>query len=446
MSRATHLACIFVLCAAGAQNVAIQSNVKEVLVPVVVTDRRGHHITGLKQSDFEVFEDDKAERIVSFRVEDAGSAPPSIDASGPRGGAPGQHSAAPNADAPRRTYLIIVDTLHSSFANFAGVREALRRFFEKEQSGDAQYAVFAIGRDIRVVQDSTRDPSAVLASVRNDRIAATILDSEAGNLAAEADRFTALMRQYCSVCACESTGQTSDRPECPAAKSKVQAYLTSFSERTFVLNRRFLADLAEMVKASATMPTSRTVIFISDGFNRFPGRELYAIMDGYSPRDRSFEFNTRDNQPDLDGVLQLATKNNVKFYTIDSRGVYTLASVPGSGFDASSSSATPVQMDSRRSANLAAGVPEAAASKVSSAARESADPLALLARETGGLFYENNNDLLKGLRQAVADGREYYVLAYAPDNAADDGTYRKIRIVVRNPKWRVNAKAGYWAK
>jgi VWFA-related protein len=103
-------------------------------------------------------------------------------------------------------------------------------------------------------------------------------------------------------------------------------------------------------------------------------------------------------------------------------------------------------MDSRRSPNLAAGVPEAAASKVSSAARESADPLAQLARETGGLFYENNNALLKGLRQAVADGREYYVLAYTPDNAAGGGTYRKIRIVVRNPKWRVNAKAGYWAK
>lgn len=104
-----------------------------------------------------------------------------------------------------------------------------------------------------------------------------------------------------------------------------------------------------------------------------------------------------------------------------------------------------MQVDARAQPNLAAGVPEAVTSSATSAARESTDVLAELAHQTGGLFFENNNDLLKGLRQAAADGREYYLLAYVPDNKTTDGTYRKIVVTVRDAKWRVNAKAGYWA-
>ena len=136
----------------------------------------------------------------------------------------------------------------------------------------------------------------------------------------------------------------------------------------------------------------------------------------------------------------------MKFYTLDSRGLYTVSSVPGSGFAASSSSSPMnTQIDSRESRNLAAGVPEAVTSSAVSAARESTDVLAEFAHQTGGLFFENNSDLLKGLRQAVADGREYYILSYVPENKAMDGTYRKIVVTGREPHWRINAKAGYWA-
>ena len=216
-----------------------------------------------------------------------------------------------------------------------------------------------------------------------------IQDSEATNLAAAADQFTALMRNYCSLCRCLTSGNTGDQPECPAAKSRVQMFLTSFAERTFLLNQQFLRQLSQIVKAIADMPTSRTIIFISDGFNRFSGRQLDRLLMGYGPTDRSFQFPSLDTQRELEAVLKVATKQGVRFYSIDSRGLYTLASVPGSGFDASTSSSTHTQMDSRGSTRLAAGVPEPAVSQALSAARESTDVLAQLARETGGLFFEN---------------------------------------------------------
>ena len=44
-----------------------QSNVRVVLLDVIVTDSNGAPVTGLTQSDFRVFEDDKPQKIASFK-------------------------------------------------------------------------------------------------------------------------------------------------------------------------------------------------------------------------------------------------------------------------------------------------------------------------------------------------------------------------------------------
>jgi VWFA-related protein len=69
-----------------------------------------------------------------------------------------------------------------------------------------------------------------------------------------------------------------------------------------------------------------------------------------------------------------------------------------------------------------------------------------LAVVSGGVYYHNNNDFFSDLRSAVADGREYYLLAYTPSNGAEDGKYRKITVeVAGQQKGVVRAKDGYWA-
>jgi VWFA-related protein len=443
--------------AAASQPTVIRTEVRQVLVPVVVTDQRGHHVPSLKASDFQVLEDGRPQQIVALGTENTAPVPVSIDASaagigGSSRGMPnsGATTAPTSPNTPGMTYMILVDTLHSSSADFARVRAALGKFFEKEPAADAQYEVVALGREPHMVQNSTRDMAVAVAAVRAKSFSNLILESEARNLAEAADQITALMREYCAACACMSAGTTRDGPSCPGAKARVEGFLNGFGERMLLLNQAFLRQLNQIVKAAASLPTSRTILFLSDGFNRFPGRELYGIVAGYGPIT-PLPFNPRDTQPELEGALKLATRSDVKFYTFDSRGLYTINSAPGSGFDASSSSRkTGMQVDggasrNQESSNLAAGVPEAVTSQTLSAARENTDVLSEFARQTGGLFFENNNDLLKELRQAVADSREYYVLAYVPENTTMDGTYRKIVVTVKDPKWRLKAKAGYWA-
>src|ERR1051326_3111179 len=91
-----------------------KSQARQVLVPIVVTDGRGRHISGLKASDFEIFEDGMPVRIVAFSAETDGR-PEGMAANAGGGGSagPGARRSSPNNDDPRRTYLIIIDTLHS---------------------------------------------------------------------------------------------------------------------------------------------------------------------------------------------------------------------------------------------------------------------------------------------------------------------------------------------
>jgi VWFA-related protein len=429
----------------------IIANVKEVLVPVVVTDAKGHHVTDLKRSDFKVSEDGVPQEIVAFRTT-VDSAPEAGQETGhaasPPAGKPAKpvHRPAAASNAVRRTYLIIIDTLHSSFANFGRARDALLKSLRQEQDTDTQYALMALGRELAVVKDSTTDAGEIAAAIGSKGFAKTIQTSEATSTAIAIRDFTGLMRNYCSACACESNAG-GDQPGCSAAKSRVKAFLVSFEERTYILDRNFLLRLNELVKATGSMPTSRTIIFISDGFNRFPGGELYGIVHGFAPRDRSFQFPSRDTESELQNILKAATGYDVKFYTLDSRGVYSAAFNAGNTFDASTPLSTTIaQMDDRNAPSEATATMEAVNRAESSAGRENADVMAQLARETGGLFFQNSNDLPKGITRALTDTREYYVLAYVPKNEAPDGKYRKIKVEVNGgDKLRVNAKAGYWA-
>ena len=441
----------------------IIANVKEVLVPVIVTDPKGHHVGNLKRSDFKVSEDGVPQEIVSFRTTVDASASETVPAPGAAAIAPAGNPLkpsprpAPRSSAVRRSYLICIDTLHSSFASFGRVRDALLKSLRQEQGTDTQYALMALGRDLTVVKDSTTDVTVIVAAIASKSFAKMIQTSEAASTAIALQQFRALMQNYCSVCACDSNGATgykgtsqgaqSDGPGCPAVKGRVKAFLFSFEERTYLLNRNFLRQLNELVRATASMPTSRTIIFISDGFNRFPGRELYGIVQGFAPHDHTFQFPSKDTESELQAILKAATGYDVKFYTLDSRGVYSSAFSAGGTFDASTAySSTPAQMDARNVPTEATATMDSVDRQGASVARENADAMAQLAHETGGLFFQNSNDLPKGITRALTDTREYYLLAYVPKNEAPDGKYRKIKVEVNGgDRFQVNAKAGYWA-
>jgi VWFA-related protein len=425
---------------AEVQNPVIKTDVRQVLVPLVVTDSRGHYITGLKAKDFRVFEDEIPQQIVSIAT--SAEVLPTV-ISNPmqtHGGAFADALQAHTAkvlNQPSRVYLICVDTLHSGFQNFTKVRDALVKFFEQENGGGAQYAIVALGREPRLLLQSTTDSKAVLSALRDKTFTQTIRDSEVSRVGDDAEQLTELMKRYCVACGCVVYPKTrTEEPHCNARRPLVQAFLNASSERSWDLTTLFLEGLRVTTEAAATLPSATTILLLSDGYSRFPGRELFGIVSAFGPQ-QPFPANTRDSASQLEKIVRVAVEHNIKFYTVDSRGLYTQASLAGGGsFDASRGLGSTYR-------GRPTGTPSSVDLAALSVARENTDGLALLARTTGGLFFENSNDILKGLRRAFADGREYYVLAYYSHNDNTTG-YKRIRVTAYDPRMTVTAKAGYW--
>jgi VWFA-related protein len=73
--------------------------------------------------------------------------------------------------------------------------------------------------------------------------------------------------------------------------------------------------------------------------------------------------------------------------------------------------------------------------------------MARLAAETGGTDFDARKKNLQGSFEAIAEElHSSYRLAYHSTNPASDGTFRAVRIRVKQPGYEVRAKSGYLSK
>ena len=403
--------------AAATGDLTVKVDVRQVLVPVVVTDKEGRHVTGLTVADFKIFEDGVEQKIIAFSSERS-------DLTSPASGAPSPNSvAAANSATPpaaRRTYIICLDMLHTSFSNFVRVREALRKLFRDEQAGDSEYLVIALGRTIQVVQNTTSDPAKVLETLNGAEFKKISERSLQGASQSEISQYEVKLQDVRSACDAGDIECGIQKPMLPRA---AQMLADHERYRTMQFAGEFRAVVEQVVRGNGR----RTVILVSDGFPLAPGAVPYNLLQAYFPEFRSTKAIEPDQMQDvMEPIFKLAVKANVPIYTIDSRGLYT-----ESAFDAS------------RGVNNSVATQVTAA--LNSIAVDQGQTLSGIAASTGGKFFQNSNDLAAGMKKAFADGREYYMLAYVPANETQDGKFRKVEVRVRDNQATVSAKRGYWA-
>lgn len=412
-------------------NAKFRVSVNQIVVPVLVTDAKGHRVTGLKAEDFDVLEDGAPQKILSFSLGGEAVTP----AAAP--GAPVTADLPADTAAARRTYAICVDTLHSTFANFPPVRAALERFFEKESRTDSQYWLISLGKKPEVLQYPTTDPRAMLTVLRDKKFLATIQNSEASALGSQMAALRQQLDNYCRGCPCGRNARPAPA-ECVGPRQSVIGLVTTSADRTRLYTEFFLKELRAVVDDLSRMPGNRVMILISDGFNLEPGRELFGVMRAYFPNDDRWQMNDRDTSSQLEPILRAAAANNIVVYGLNSSGL-GLQGGAGGAFQASSGGGT-----SRQGVGQII-LPELNR-QANQASFESGTTMAALARATGGAFIEYSNDLLAGIKRAFDETREYYVLGYMSSNLAMDGRYRAIDVRVKNPKFVVRARTGYWAQ
>jgi VWFA-related protein len=414
----------------------IEVNVNQVLVPVVVTDRHGHSITGLAAADFSVYEDGEVQPVTAFSTATDLSATTLRPGGAGIATLPSPSSASIPQGAARRSYVVCLDTLNSAFNNLSGVIAALHKLFKTEEGADSQYALVALGRQPMIIRNLTRDPGEILTALESKSLIRAVGGGESGNLAQQENELSVKLQDYCERCPCAGAGGLASSGSdqlCAGKRSGLEVWAGAAAEERSMMARSFLADMKDLVENLARQPGKRTLILISDGFSLRPGHDLFGLMALYFQIPSEEMQNPGDSlQPAIDEIVRLATARDVTFYTLDSRGLFNPAS---SALDASE------DLQLKRSEPI---LPQYQQQK-EIIAHENQDAMTELAVATGGVFYHDSNDLLKGLRQAFADGREYYLLAYASTHKLADGKFREIRVEVKRKDVVVRAKRGYWA-
>jgi VWFA-related protein len=404
-----------------AEEPVIKVDVRQVLVPVVITDKEGHYVTGLKAADFQVFEDDVAQEISGFAVQTAAGSPVAETVAGsapPPRPEEHQNALAAGDSQPRSTYFVCMDTLNTAAQEIPGIRNSLARLFAGEHDTASQYGVFAIGLAPAIIQEPTRDAAAAVAAIQNHAPQRPGMENQASAM----DRFRRQVDDYGAQC-----GASPNTPPCPALARMLETQAGALREQEEHATARYLKQLEALVGALAAIPGRRTLVLISDGFSLTPGSEAQALMSVYiRGGDSRLSRLTSGIRDQFLGVLQRAAKNNVVVYTIDSRRLEG----PGGPYSATTGAAVH-SIDLQR--------------ETGAAALAHGDAIEQLANATGGVYYHNSNDLLAGLKRALADGREYYLLAYVPKNANPDGKFRAIRVEVKDRGLSVRFKPGYWA-
>ncbi|MGB6432118.1 MAG: VWA domain-containing protein [Candidatus Acidiferrales bacterium] len=391
--------------------ISVETNL--VLVRVVVRDAQGNAVTGLRQSDFQLYDNGKPQTIAYFSAENAsnGATQPATagtSATTPTGAQPASASAPAPTSRQRATGLFF-DDYHMQFEDLAQTRQAAQGFIGKALSAGDRIGIFTASG--KVTLDFTTDADKLQKALSQIRIESRPADNGCpalplyvaqGVMDNDPDAVT-LARSMATPCVCPPGPNGSPPSNCSqtAVDNVAQSAAQAIVAQSDGYAQETLAALQKLVRYIGELPGEHRIGMVSDGF-----------------RDRA--------HPDrLNQIIDAAIRNNVTISALDAHGL-----AADSTFDVASESAgSPFQSKVER-----AGV------------NADAEVMQDTAGGTGGVFVRNTNDYKSGFDRIGAVAEASYVLGFAPNELAFDGRYHKLKIIVTtHSNWTVQARPGYFA-
>jgi hypothetical protein len=184
-----------------------------------------------------------------------------------------------------------------------------------------------------------------------------------------------------------------------------------------------LDALDQIAAYLSTIPGRKNLIWFTSGM------PLQVLPNG---TDGNLALMT-DYTRELRRTTDLLTAAQIAVYPVDAQGLHGSmehsATRAGSGF-----------------ANGRGGQ-NAAAQDLAFLERTANEQLSMVAvaEATGGAAYFNTNGLGDAVAKAVANGANYYTLAYAPPKPAYDGAFHKITVKTDLPKVHLAYRSGYYS-
>ena len=368
--------------------VTFKVEVNYVEVDAAVFDRQ-KPVLGLKRDDFEIFEDGVRQEISAFTQVNI-----PIERPEP---APIQAKAVIEPDVVSnakpfdgRLYVIILDDKQTQAFRAPLVKRAAEQFVSRYMAANDLAAVLSTSGQSASTQEFTSNKRLLLRAI--DKFMGIKLRSETE------ERLDAYQRQQ------GIPGNSSTRIEDPIDMQR--GYDARISLET-------LSKISDWV--GSIRGRRKAIVYFSEGID-------YNIYDFNKREATTIQERMRD-------VIAAATRSNVSIYSIDPRGLTSLAD---------------------ESINVSGGFPDDPSLNLSlqsfqDSLRISQDSLRSLSEETGGFAAVNQNDFSSAFQRVVQDNSSYYVLGYYPKNERRDGRFRRIEVKVKPPGLEVRSRRGYTA-
>jgi VWFA-related protein len=420
----------------GIPPVTIRANTRLVMVDVVVTDKKGQPVTGLKADDFTVEENGKKQKIAIFTPPSGTSG---VKTSAPPPGILSNH--VENVSPEVAPTVLMIDALNSPFKDQAYARSEMLKYVVEQSRPGRQMAVVALTDRVHVLQQFTSDPQILLTAIRNFRPQEPILQP------APTPPGSTVPTDMSGPGSHVTGSQVADL--ITAAQFEVASFTNL--QIGYDLERRTVISIEAMRSLSRILgglQGRKNVVWLTAymPFDLIPedramsDAELLADLPAQG-RQRSVNVNaggslaaeqrTLHNQEIRDAESRLASAS-IAIYPVDLHGLIsgqeTLAAVSGAhGNDIHG--ATLANAALAQSSNLVA----------------SQGSMREVAAETGGRAYFNQNEIRQGISLASADNQASYTLGYYPENKKWDGKYRSLRVKVAQGDTEVRHRKGYFA-
>lgn len=396
----------------------LQSERNLVMVRVVVRDAKGAAVGNLRKDDFQIFDHGKLQTIVSFSLEKpatkTAAAPAPANAEKPSSEAELEDETAPDNAMARRFTALFFDDVNTPFDSLARTRDAADHFVSTSVQPGDRVALYTSSGQKQV--DFTADLAQIHQALFELRPRPIIENHDCGAVSPyEAYQIVDLHDPNATAVAidevanCKPCPPNMSQQECSnLQQSEVQNMAMQSLTFSETQATAALRGIEAVVRRMASLPGQRSVVVVSAGFQ------------------------TDTLRYELSGITDRALRVGVVINALDARGLYT-----SEMYDASHANIAESQK---------AGIVGQKALILTEEARRQTDGIREIALDTGGVFFDSNNNLEEGFRKTAAAPDVFYLLAFSPQNLKHDGSFHPIKVkLVESQGLTLQARRGYFA-
>ena len=410
---------------------ALKISSRAVLVDVIVTDKSGNPVKGLKQSDFSVLEDGKPQSLSYFEehtAEDLARRSQKLEFPTLPPNTFSNYSPIPT---PAAVNVLLLDALNTPMDDQMWLRRSAQHYLKTLKPG-TRLAIFVMGMRLSFVEGFSDDPALLAMALgyrKHDKAEAAVMLQSMGELNALNSVIALMVSQ-------ENQGPNSP---VPAVSPESVAAFQQFLQET-----RYGQDSDREYKTLQDLNQLATFL------GGFPGRKNVIWMSGAFPLELFGQTDMRFDDA-IKNTISLLSAARVAIYPVDARGTtvqqfYTAENVLDPTITTSAQLLGPPPGVATNSPNAGQGGFAGGLRDESEKRGNSNSTMDMLAEQTGGKAFYNQNDLTSIIGKVIGSSADFYTLSYSPSNTNMNGAFRNIAVKLGEGKYKMSYRRGYFAR